>query len=165
MYQYSEINVMHFLFSWLRIKGLYMFRALFSHPQEVLYKRHLVYCVRVISVGCTRIGVERKQTTDITRTQYTKCRLYNASWGWENNARNMERPLILNKSNKECIMLVPPYWYTMIHDQQSIKYGKSTILWPLGKTYYQGFSSHFSNPLLPNCRLLPPTEAMAPSQH
>jgi hypothetical protein len=25
-----------------------MFRALLSHPQEVLYKRHLVYYVRVI---------------------------------------------------------------------------------------------------------------------
>jgi hypothetical protein len=29
-----------------------MFRALLAHPQEALYKRHLVYCVRVISVGC-----------------------------------------------------------------------------------------------------------------
>jgi hypothetical protein len=33
-YQYSETNVMHFLFSLLRIKGLYMFRALHTHPQE-----------------------------------------------------------------------------------------------------------------------------------
>jgi hypothetical protein len=44
-YQYSETDVMHFLFNLLRIKGLYMFRALFAHPQEVLHKRHLVYCV------------------------------------------------------------------------------------------------------------------------
>jgi hypothetical protein len=29
-----------------------MFRALLSHPQEVLYQRHLVYCVRVMSIGC-----------------------------------------------------------------------------------------------------------------
>jgi hypothetical protein len=29
-YQYSETNMMHFLFSLLRIKGLYMFRALTS---------------------------------------------------------------------------------------------------------------------------------------
>jgi hypothetical protein len=28
MYQYGEANVMHFLFDLLRIKGLYMFRAL-----------------------------------------------------------------------------------------------------------------------------------------
>jgi hypothetical protein len=34
-----------------------MFRALLAHPQEALHKRHLVYCVRVMSVGCTRIGV------------------------------------------------------------------------------------------------------------
>jgi hypothetical protein len=48
---YSETNVTHFLLNLLRFKGLYMFRALFTHPQEVLYKRHLVYCVRVMSVG------------------------------------------------------------------------------------------------------------------
>jgi hypothetical protein len=34
-----------------------MFQALRAHPQEGLQKRHLVYCVRVISVCCTRIGV------------------------------------------------------------------------------------------------------------
>jgi hypothetical protein len=53
-YQYSETNVMYFLFSLLRIKGLYIFRALLAHPQEALHKQHLVYCVRVMSVGCTR---------------------------------------------------------------------------------------------------------------
>jgi hypothetical protein len=46
--QYSETSVMHFLFSLLRIKGLYMFRALLAHPLEVLHKRHLVYCLRVM---------------------------------------------------------------------------------------------------------------------
>jgi hypothetical protein len=56
--QYSETNVMDFLFSLLRIKGFYVFRALHAHLQEALRKRHLVYCVRVMSVGCTRIGVE-----------------------------------------------------------------------------------------------------------
>jgi hypothetical protein len=49
---------MHFLFSLLRIMGVYMFRALLAHLQEALHKRHLVYCVRVTSVGYTRIGVE-----------------------------------------------------------------------------------------------------------
>jgi hypothetical protein len=33
-----------------------MFRALLVYPQEALHKRHLVYCVRVISVACTRIA-------------------------------------------------------------------------------------------------------------
>jgi hypothetical protein len=36
-YQYSETNVMHFLLNLLRIKGLYMFRALLAHPQEALH--------------------------------------------------------------------------------------------------------------------------------
>jgi hypothetical protein len=34
-----------------------MFRALLSHPQEALHIRRLAYCVRVMSVGCTGIGV------------------------------------------------------------------------------------------------------------
>jgi hypothetical protein len=50
--QYSETNVMHFLFSLLRIKGLCMFRALLAHPQEAVNKRYFVYCVRSMSVGC-----------------------------------------------------------------------------------------------------------------
>jgi hypothetical protein len=33
-----------------------MFLVLIFYPQEALYKRHLVYCVRVISVGCTRFS-------------------------------------------------------------------------------------------------------------
>jgi hypothetical protein len=77
VYQYSETNVTHFLFSLLRIKGFYMFRALLALPQEALHKRHLVYCVRVTLVGCT------------IRTQYTKCRLCITSWGWASNAQNM----------------------------------------------------------------------------
>jgi hypothetical protein len=52
--QASETNVMHLLFNLLKIKGLYMFRALRAHPHEALNKWHLVYCVRVMSVGCTR---------------------------------------------------------------------------------------------------------------
>jgi hypothetical protein len=75
-YQYSETNMMHFLFSLLRIKGNYMFRVLLVHPQEALHKLHLVYCVHVVSVGCTRIEAEASilvQPTDIRRTQYRKC--------------------------------------------------------------------------------------------
>src|SRR5215471_10491666 len=39
---------MQFLFSLLRIKGLYMFRALLAHLQEAFHKWHLVYSVRVL---------------------------------------------------------------------------------------------------------------------
>jgi hypothetical protein len=42
VYQYSETNLMHFLFSLLRIKGLYIFRALLARPHEALHKRQLV---------------------------------------------------------------------------------------------------------------------------
>jgi hypothetical protein len=41
----SETNVMHFLFNLLRIQGLHMLRASLAHPQEVLHKRRLLYCV------------------------------------------------------------------------------------------------------------------------
>jgi hypothetical protein len=42
-------NMMHISFNLLRIKGLYTFRALLAHPQEPLNKRHLSYCVRLMS--------------------------------------------------------------------------------------------------------------------
>jgi hypothetical protein len=75
MKQYSETNMMHFLFNLVRVKDLYTFGALLAHPQEAIHKRQLVY-MRVISVGCTRIGVFHTpilvQPTDITNTQYTK---------------------------------------------------------------------------------------------
>jgi hypothetical protein len=34
-----------------------MFRALLAHPQEALNKRHLVYCVRGMSVGFDMFAV------------------------------------------------------------------------------------------------------------
>jgi hypothetical protein len=78
--QYNKTDVMHYLFNILRIKGLYMFRALLAHPRRRYKKRHLVYCVCVMTVGYTRIGVEMRftpipvQSTVITCTKYTKCR-------------------------------------------------------------------------------------------
>jgi hypothetical protein len=121
-----KTNLMHFLFNLLRIKGFYMFHAFSTHPQEALNKRHLVYCVRVMSVGCIRIGMESStptlvQTTDITRMQYTTCHLFSAFWGWARNVRNMYRSLTLNKLNKKCITLVSLYRYTMMPGQQNIK--------------------------------------------
>jgi hypothetical protein len=56
VYQYSETNVMHILFSLVRIKGLYLFQPLLVHPQKALDNRHLVYCV-CMSVGCATIAV------------------------------------------------------------------------------------------------------------
>jgi hypothetical protein len=65
-----------------------MFRALLAQP--ALHKRYLVYCVRVMSVVvrsrtkatefvCYASWLHLVQPTDITRTQYTKYRLCNAS--------------------------------------------------------------------------------------
>jgi hypothetical protein len=33
-----------------------MFRALLAHPQEGLHEQHLVYCVRIMSVGCGTVA-------------------------------------------------------------------------------------------------------------
>jgi hypothetical protein len=68
------------------------------------------------------------QPTDITGTQYTKFRLYSTSWGWASNARNIQRPLILNKLVRKCITLVSLYWSTMMHGQQNIKCVESSLL-------------------------------------
>jgi hypothetical protein len=40
----------------LRITGLYMFLAFLAHPQEAPHKRHLVRCVRVMSIGCYTVA-------------------------------------------------------------------------------------------------------------
>jgi hypothetical protein len=50
-----------------------MFRALLADPQEALHKRHLVYCVRVMSVGCTRVGVELLRRRYTNGTWYIAC--------------------------------------------------------------------------------------------
>jgi hypothetical protein len=74
---------MHFLFSLLSIKNLYIFRALLGHPQEALHKRHLVYCVRFISFGCTRTGVELQSWCNIPSADFA------APPEEASNARNM----------------------------------------------------------------------------
>jgi hypothetical protein len=57
VYQCNETNVMKFSLNLWRIKGHYMFRALLAHPQEAIHKRHLVYCMRITSVGCGTVAV------------------------------------------------------------------------------------------------------------
>jgi hypothetical protein len=88
VYQYTETNLMHFLFILLRVKGLYMFQALLAHLQEALHKQHLVYWMLVTSVGCNRIGVEHSSTPILVQPS-VKCHLCNISWGWASNAQNM----------------------------------------------------------------------------
>jgi hypothetical protein len=59
VFQYSETNVMHFLFSLLRIKGLYMFRVLVAHPQEMKHNGTWYTACVLCQLAATRVGVER----------------------------------------------------------------------------------------------------------
>jgi hypothetical protein len=58
--QYNETNVMHFSFNLLRIKGIYMFRALLAHPQETLHKRHLVYARNIPNSVCAEPPTDKQ---------------------------------------------------------------------------------------------------------
>jgi hypothetical protein len=115
-YQCSETNVMHFLFSLLRIKGLYMFRVLLAHPQEVLHKRQLVYCVRQLAESGLKFH------SNPGAANWHNVLLCSASWGWASNTRNIYGPLILNKLNKKCLTLVSLYWYTMTQVNKTLKH-------------------------------------------
>jgi hypothetical protein len=58
----SQTSVMKpLLFSLLRIKGLYMFRALLAHPQKSLHKQHLVYWYNVSWLwhGCSFTAIHQ----------------------------------------------------------------------------------------------------------
>jgi hypothetical protein len=62
VYQYSETNVMHFLFSLLRIKGLYMFRALLAHPRRRCTSDTWYIACILCQLAATSIGVEFRST-------------------------------------------------------------------------------------------------------
>jgi hypothetical protein len=54
-----------------------MFRALLAHPQEALHKWHLVYCMHVMSVAATRVGVERRPVMSLVYFYLREsCRLF-----------------------------------------------------------------------------------------
>jgi hypothetical protein len=78
---------MHFLFNLLRINA------------STCFENYLLILRRCYTSGTWYIAfhfgtLTLVQPTDITRMQYTKCRLWSASWGWASNARNMYRLLI-----------------------------------------------------------------------
>jgi hypothetical protein len=76
-YQYPETNMMQFLFSLLKIMGLYMLRALLAHTQEALQSDiWYIACVlcQLAAPGLSSTSI-LVQPTDISRMQYTKCRL------------------------------------------------------------------------------------------
>jgi hypothetical protein len=65
VYRYSETNVMHFLFSLLGIKGLYMFRTLLAHPQEALHNDTWYIACVLCQLAATGIGVELVSKTPL----------------------------------------------------------------------------------------------------
>jgi hypothetical protein len=77
---------MHFLFSLLRIKGLYVSGITCSTSGGATQTAFGILRACYVGMSSTPILV---QPTDLTRTQYTKCRLCSDSWGWESNARNI----------------------------------------------------------------------------
>jgi hypothetical protein len=87
VYQYNETDVMHFSFSLLRIKGLYVIQALLAHPQKARHKHHLVYSI-CVSVGCG-MDATVPHSTDIICMQYTKCHFCSNSRGQARNVQNM----------------------------------------------------------------------------
>jgi hypothetical protein len=66
-----------------------MFRALLAHPQEAIHKRQLVYCVRVMSVGCATTAVS-------LRSWHSQLTLY---------ARNIQSAVGLGPPEDEQVML------------------------------------------------------------
>jgi hypothetical protein len=57
-YQCDKTNVMHFLFNLLRIKGLYMYRAVLAHPQVVLHNSTWYIAFVSCLLAAARVGVE-----------------------------------------------------------------------------------------------------------
>jgi hypothetical protein len=130
LHQYSETNLMHFLFSLLKIQCLLCFK----HYLPILRRSYTNGTSYTVCMLCqlAAAGLECStpillQPTDITCTRYTKCNLCSTSWGWSSNVWNMQRHLILNKLNKKCITLVSLYWCTVMHDQRNIK--KKLSIW------------------------------------
>jgi hypothetical protein len=86
VYEYSEANVMHFSFNSKELRASTCFERYL-----LIFRRRCSW----LQQDWSSIPI-LVQTTDITRTQYTTCRLCRASWRWASNARNMLISLILN---------------------------------------------------------------------
>jgi hypothetical protein len=68
-----------------------MFWALLVHPQELLHMQHLVYCIRVMSVGSTSVNP--------------------GAANWHNKWCSKHiKALILNNLEEKCVTLVSLYW-------------------------------------------------------
>jgi hypothetical protein len=82
--QYSETNVIHFLFSLLRIKSLLHVSSITSSSLGGATQTAFG-----ILRACYVSWLHQVQPTDIPRTQYTQCRLCSDPWRWGSNVRNV----------------------------------------------------------------------------
>jgi hypothetical protein len=79
---------------------------------SICFKHYLLILRRSFKTafGGTSSTAILVQPTNLTRTQFNKCRLCSASWGGTSNARNIQWPLTLNKLSRKCFTLVSLYW-------------------------------------------------------
>jgi hypothetical protein len=114
VYQHNGTDEMHFSFSFLRFKGLYMFR---------------ITCLSLGGASQTALGVLRAykvsetaivaQSTDIIRTQYTRCRLWAPPEDEQVMLETCKGPWFSINWMKSTLRL---FHYTMMHGQQNIKF-------------------------------------------
>jgi hypothetical protein len=128
VYQYSETNVMHFLLSLLRIKGLYMFRALLAHLQEALDKRHLVYCVRVMSVGCYkgRSGTKSLKITCVVWFCLHVCLNYFSLWEELDITHTW---VFMYSTRHSCQILIKPEFSRKIFEPLKSHFSWKSVQW------------------------------------
>jgi hypothetical protein len=98
-----------------------MFLALLAHPQEAPKKRHLVRCVRVMSIDCTTVALKLPCAV---RTEHVHNIQVNCSvWTWEQTAITSLRRIdwlvlaafvILLKGTVRYVMSVRPHGATRI---------------------------------------------------
>jgi hypothetical protein len=136
-----------------------MFRALHAHPQESLHKRHLVYCVRVMSVGYGTVAVSL-QTCHSQLTLHARS-IPNAVCAETPEDEHVmletcRDPLILNKLNEKCITLVSLYWYSDVMFLCNVIYSESGAGMTL-KSDRQGFIFRQGRALFPCHRLWRPS--------
>jgi hypothetical protein len=133
LYQYNETNVMQFSSSLLRIKGLNMFRALPAHPQEALNKRHLVYCMRIMSVDCdgavARLQFHCNRATAPSKHEQAMLETCRGPWfsvNWMKSALRWFHctdiiGCTVSKPVSPLPITVSLYWHNMMHGQQNSK--------------------------------------------
>jgi hypothetical protein len=93
-----------------------MFRELLSYPQEALHKRHLVHCVRIMSVGCGTTAVSLQPC-------HSQLTLY---------ARNIPSAVCVAPTDDEQVMLETCRgpWFSIIWIKSALRWFHYTDTYP-----------------------------------